>query len=555
MRVSDYESFVAESDKFKDRPEDKRLAIALYGLAGEVGSVAAAIKKRLFSDREVDWRVTSEELEEEIGDAFWYCFQLAALLKPHRDTCILCLDIQNLVSEIGADDERARRIREVLTPERSGEFLKAALGFPCEASAITFNQYQALAFLTARTTDATLVEVCLAVLWQLNAELLRPRLPPIERELNKTLPDRKMNDVLGEIIWHLSALASIYALNLNDIVERNTKKVAARRNRDQRTLLHDREFKPAEQLPRHFEIAFVTLSKNRARMYYEGRRLGDPLTDNNYEDDGYRYHDVMHLANAAVLGWSPVLRKLLGKKRRSDPKIDEVEDGARAQIVEEAVIKAIHAEGTRLAREAGPLPEHARLFPDRNDISFRFLGLIRTFVSDLEAKDNLYWEWEDAIYIGHEMFQKLRQESQGTITVDLIEKSLKFRPDVCIDINGSVAAFGSAVVPLATAAVELRALLTQTEQDRADFTDEEKLRIQVVRKRAILDALGFGDQTDALCSSLDVTPLDPQRISVRGTENVAQILRQRNIVRFRTTLARSSTAIHCTALGVSDPIA
>lgn len=553
MRASEYQAFVNESDQFKDRTRSERLDIALYGLAGEVGSVAAAIKKRILGDKEASWQNANEEIEEELGDALWYCFQLAEILSVDREVSILALDIQNLRTELGAEDERAHRIERVLTAERSAQFLEAAQNFLRDPSEITFDGYQVVAFLTARTSDATLVEVCLAVLWQLNAELLRQKLPEIERELNKTLPDRNMNDVLSAIIWHLSALASLYELKLNDIATRNVKKVAARRNRGQRTPLHDRDYKPAEQLPRKLEIAFVTLGNNRARMYCEGRRLGDPLTDNSYEDDGYRYHDVMHLANAAVLGWSPVLRKLLDKKRRSDPKVNEVEDGARAQIVEEAVIKAIHAEGMRLARFGSEQAEQVRLFPNRNDISFRFLRLIRTFVSDLEAKDNLYWEWEDAIYIGHEMFNKLRLEGQGTITVDLENQSLAFRPDVCVDINGSVAAFGSAVVSFATSESDLRALLTQVERERASFPDEEHLRTQIVRKRAILDALGFGDQTEALHNSLDVTPVDAHRISVRATGLVDKALRQRNIVRFRTTLARSDTAIHCTALGVADP--
>ena len=38
---------------------------------------------------------------------------------------------------------------------------------------------------------------------------------------------------------------------------------------------------------------------------------------NNRRDDGYRFHDVVHLAYAAILGWSPVTRALLDCKRRS----------------------------------------------------------------------------------------------------------------------------------------------------------------------------------------------------------------------------------------------
>ena len=63
--------------------------------------------------------------------------------------------------------------------------------------------------------------------------------------------------------------------------------------------------------------------------------LGDDLTDNSYREDGYRFHDVMHLANVACLHWSPVLHALMKRKRKSNRRTDEVEDGARAMIFEE----------------------------------------------------------------------------------------------------------------------------------------------------------------------------------------------------------------------------
>ena len=46
-----------------------------------------------------------------------------------------------------------------------------------------------------------------------------------------------------------------------------------------------------------------------------GINIGDRLTDNKLEKDDYRFHDVFQLANAAILGWSPVLRALLRVKR------------------------------------------------------------------------------------------------------------------------------------------------------------------------------------------------------------------------------------------------
>ena len=60
-------------------------------------------------------------------------------------------------------------------------------------------------------------------------------------------------------------------------------------------------------------------------------------TDNSWIDDGYRFHDAFHVAFLGVLGWSPVLRSLLRLKRKSQPQVDECEDGARAYDVEEGI--------------------------------------------------------------------------------------------------------------------------------------------------------------------------------------------------------------------------
>src|SRR5262249_23136607 len=151
-------------------------------------------------------------------------------------------------------------------------------------------------------------------------------------------------------------------------------KVGFRQNREHPTGLHDSAYGVAEQLPRKLEVVFVTVAQGKLQMYVDGRRFGDQLTDNAYADDGYRFHDVMHLSNAAKLGWSPVLRKLMARKRKSNPDVDRVEDGARAQIVEELVIKAIHSEGQRLAQPTpGASASSAKLSTDRQNISFGFL--------------------------------------------------------------------------------------------------------------------------------------------------------------------------------------
>lgn len=76
-------------------------------------------------------------------------------------------------------------------------------------------------------------------------------------------------------------------------------------------------------------------------MYFEGKPLGDDLTGNAYVDDGYRFHDVIHLALIAHLSWSPVVRGLMRRKRKSkNDRVDEVEDGGRTQVVVEELLHA-----------------------------------------------------------------------------------------------------------------------------------------------------------------------------------------------------------------------
>jgi hypothetical protein len=119
---------------------------------------------------------------------------------------------------------------------------------------------------------------------------------------------------LGEITWHLAAIASLYKLSLNDIVDSNCEKVRFRSERGAPTPLHDDEREMQQQLPRVFSIAFVRIDPDKSRMYFEGRRLGNDITDNATDDDGYRFHDVLHLALIAHLGWSPVIRGFMKKK-------------------------------------------------------------------------------------------------------------------------------------------------------------------------------------------------------------------------------------------------
>lgn len=529
MLVSQYDDFVQASDQSAGRPLNERMDIALYGLAAEIGSLISAMKKRLLAEGgDERWNQPNEEIIEEIGDVMWYAFALSRIASEDARINIFTTDIANLRRELRGTDENAQRVQRALDASKRELFLNATQSFPLTKE-MQFEDYQGVAYLTARTEPRVLVEVCLIVLWQLVAELLRRKLPESEREINRSVADRQLKRVLGEIAWHVSALASIYCLKLSDIAQFNIDKVSFRLNRSRPTPLHDALFPANEQFPRFFEVSFVSIGRGRSRMYVDGIQVGDDLTDNSYDEDGYRFHDIMHIANVAKLGWSPVLRSLIGRKRKSDPQVDEVEDGARAKIVEEAVVKAIHSEGERLASLRGQTEGGgpSRLFPSRRDITFRFLKFIHTLVADLEVEKNRYWEWEDAIVDGYDIFDKLRREGQGTVGVDLNSRALTFRPDVYVELAGAVVGVGSHLAELG----------------------ESEL---VATQGAILDALDLPIDHEHI-RSIVVTELDAKRVSVKAAGAALTRVWDRKVISFRRVLRPTAEGLLCTAFALGDP--
>jgi NTP pyrophosphatase (non-canonical NTP hydrolase) len=232
MNATEYHRFVLRTDQYTTKSRDERHTIALYGLVGEIGSLLSGVKKKILAEGgELSWDQPNEEIKEEIGDVLWYCYSLAQIIND-APFDILTNDIKLLRLEIGGESERGQNIRAALDPTSKPEFLQAAQDFP-PAGGFSFDDYQKLAFKTARTDGRVLLEVCLAVLWQLGAELLRSTLPEIELTLNKNVADRPPNTVLGEIAWHLSALASLYRLSMDEIVAFNQSKVGFRSERGQ----------------------------------------------------------------------------------------------------------------------------------------------------------------------------------------------------------------------------------------------------------------------------------------------------------------------------------
>jgi phosphopantetheinyl transferase (holo-ACP synthase) len=448
-------------------------------------------------------------------------------------------------------NERAQQIATSLDPGSRAAFLSAAQSFP-PSDGYSFDHYQELAFKTARTAGKVLLEVCLANLWQHGAELLRATLPPIELELNKSLVDRPPKVVLGAIVWHLSALASLYRLSLDEIADSNCTKVRFRSERGAHTPLHDGDRDGRERFPRVFDVAFVRVGPRKSRMYIDGRPLGDDLTDNFYEDDGYRFHDVIHLALIAHLGWSPVVRSFMKRKRKSrDDHVDEVEDGGRAQVVEELVIKAIHSEGDRQAKAAGRciVGKPTRLFPDRALINFRLLKTLRTYVDGLEVEKNAYWEWEDAIFEGCDVFYLLTNDKQGTVHVDLENRRLTFSPTVSPSIQGITVGLGMGSADLNALRNE-ESVLNGHEQEWAN--SRARIADTVAAKKAILDALGLDKDSPELWPAIEVRLDAGNRVYVKATKAVQERAWKLNAIDYKVAFSRSAIQVVSTATAIAD---
>ncbi len=562
MLIARYAKHVEDSDHFRSRGLKDRRRIAIYGLVSEIGSVISAVKKQILGEGgrrdSTEGLLTRHELKEELGDVIWYCFALAAFEEGAEDD-ILAQQLQSLRSVLEADDAHSIRFREQLEPDRIDEFLQRAAELPSKKHR-TFKDFQELAYLTARTNSQQLVEVSLAVLAQLSAQLMRLLLPEEERRLHNQTADREVLGALGDIAWHLAAIATVYEISLDDVAKENIEKAQLRRPTSNRTPIHDAGWPEKQRFPLRFEVQFLTVGEGRSRMYLGGRQLGDDLTDNSYEEDGYRFHDALHLANIAHLGWSPVFRGLMKRKRKSDanPQVDEVEDGARAKIIEEAVLKVIHSEGAKIAKivHDGADAKDRPMFSDDVDIPLSFFKLIQKYVSGLEVEANSFDEWKAAIRDGFKIYKSLTEFGQGTVTVDLENRAIDFKREVYVDLAGNVCGIGTFVVSLPefddAQKRDARQALTKAELTKLAGADEAALAAHYAAKVAILRSLGIEGAESDYFNALDLTELDPGKFSVDAAPPLQEIMWKRGVIAFKTSVICSHNSVYCTALASSD---
>lgn len=228
----------------------------------------------------------------------------------------------------------------------------------------------------------------------------------------------QMREELGDVLWYIAALAERFDLDLDDIATASLFKAADRwKPTPAGQLLFDDDYPGHEQLPRQATFTFAPHDTENGRrvmtMRCDGQFVGDPLTDASHVDDDYRLHDAFHLAYAAVLGWSPVLRSLMKRKRKSNPQVDEAEDGGRAIAIEEGISALVFAYAAR----------HDYL-DGIDHVDYELLVTISHMVSHLEVSIRRAADWEHAILTGFAAWRQLHSAGHGTLKLDMCNRSL-----------------------------------------------------------------------------------------------------------------------------------
>lgn len=218
-------------------------------------------------------------------------------------------------------------------------------------------------------------------------------------------------DLIMGIFRELANTAAVVNHTLADVASASVKKITAHwlPDKSKPAECFDANYPIYERLPREFTVDFREIDKgenepNELIISMDGMHLGDRLTDNNHQEDGYRYHDIFHLAGACCLGWSPVFRRMLKRKRKSNAEIDRVQDGARAAILEEAIVGEIFA----YARNNKFLAEMDRVDSD-------LIKLIQALVEGYEVEKIEPWEWQDYILKSFKLFREIRGGFTGSI--------------------------------------------------------------------------------------------------------------------------------------------
>ncbi|MBN8291420.1 nucleoside triphosphate pyrophosphohydrolase family protein [Rhodobacter sp. NTK016B] len=369
ISIYDYEKAVTPTDRFAD----DEITPILLGLFGEVGSVMSSSKK-LHREKGAFESGYRRDVEEELGDTLWYAAALCRRLKlTLSELFVEATSGDQFVANITANSDPSAPIARVMTAKGLG---------PLDNVLLKLGQDSA-------------------------------------RLLGVKADEKTAKPIMIEFVRAYIQAVQSSGVSFSEVLESNIRKSTGRFLKPSPDCLPDFDagFLAEEQLPRQFEIEITQRSNGRSYLRWNGVFIGDPLTDNIADPDGYRFHDVFHFANAAILHWSPTFRALIKHKRKSDPRVDEAQDSGRAIVVDEGVSAYIFSEAKAL-----------NFFESQNSVSFDLLKAVSNFVRGYEVERCPLNLWETAILQGYEVFRQMRKNNGGIVVGNRDKRTIEYRP-------------------------------------------------------------------------------------------------------------------------------
>lgn len=387
LSLSEYQARASAANRFKGKED--AFSQLRFGFFGEIGSVLSAVKK---TSR--DFGLAEQaNVTEELGDALWYLATIA-------EECGHTLD------QVGASALTVLQRRLDVNHTHSGDTLNFAefdgLVAFCRSKIESHSRATALCELGANCGHLMAVPAA-----------------------GNDLAGQSRLEPLGTLLADMVLVSAHFHVKFEKVATDNMSKFESRWPREgtEHVPLFDVNLPELEQLPREFTMRFIQLVGADGVPYViqqlNGVNIGDRLTDNRTEADGYRFHDVIHLAYVAHLGWSPVIRGLLKLKRKSKPDVDRDQDGARAMIIEEGIATWIfnHAHRRRFFVDTEP-----------GKLEYGLLKQVRDMVKGYEAYDCPLWQWEKAILEGFKVFRELYDAGGGDVHVNMLAHTISFSP-------------------------------------------------------------------------------------------------------------------------------
>ncbi|ALZ77342.1 nucleoside triphosphate pyrophosphohydrolase family protein [Rheinheimera sp. F8] len=365
LLFSEYENQVAPTDILKK--DD--LNPILQGLYGEVGGIMSTAKK-LVRDKNA-YPGFRHAAEEEFGDTLWY---LAAICRR------LDIPLQDVFSGAVSCDEFSK-VGALSDLSRGG-----------------------IAYISMPSGEPISLENSLVRLGKSAATMLGTK--PLFNEL---------------VEFARAYLDAIHAAELafSEVARLNIKKARGAflepKAEDLIGLDFDCGYSEDEQLPKLLKIKISQRRSGKSYLQLNGVFIGDPLTDNIADQDGYRFHDVFHLAYVAILHWSPVIRALIKHKRKSNAKCDEEQDSGRAIVVEEGLTAWIFTKAKEL-----------NFFEGQERVPLGILKTISEFVSGYEVEKCPLKLWEKAILEGYEVFRQIKINNGGWVICDRELRTIRY---------------------------------------------------------------------------------------------------------------------------------